>query len=341
MAGQRRQARPARSDLARGPAGDRCDHRRDSRVCRRGDRAADRSGPPARRGSVGRAAGALGPRRRAGHGLRHRRLGEPAPSAVSRGLRRHASPGCRSGTTSERLAPADRASCSRDSRPSSSPGSSAAAGLSRGSAPTDRVEVIAHRGAAAARPENTMAAIERGIEDGADWIEIDVQETADGEVVVFHDSDFMRLAHVDRKIWEVTAAETPGHRPRQLVRPRLRRRASPHAARRAGGGQGPREGGDRAEVLRSRPGPGGARRGAGGRVRHGRSGRADVAQLSRGPEGPGDAAGSAQRRAGGDGGGRPRGPRDRFPRGQCRPRHAGADPLGPRGGEGRLCLDRQ
>ena len=71
----------------------------------------------------------------------------------------------------------------------------------------DRVEVIAHRGAAAARPENTMAAIERGIEDGADWIEIDVQETADGEVVVFHDSDFMRLAHVDRKIWEVTAAE--------------------------------------------------------------------------------------------------------------------------------------
>ena len=75
---------------------------------------------------------------------------------------------------------------------------------------TDRVEVIAHRGAAAARPENTMAAIERGIEDGADWIEIDVQETADGEVVVFHDSDFMRLAHVDRKIWEVTAAELRG-----------------------------------------------------------------------------------------------------------------------------------
>ena len=75
---------------------------------------------------------------------------------------------------------------------------------------SDRVEVIAHRGAAAARPENTMAAFERGIEDGADWIEIDVQETADGEVVVFHDSDFMRLAHVDRKIWEVTAAELRG-----------------------------------------------------------------------------------------------------------------------------------
>ena len=73
----------------------------------------------------------------------------------------------------------------------------------------DRVEVIAHRGAAAARPENTMAAIERGIEDGADWIEIDVQETADGEVVVFHDSDFMRLAHVDRKILGGHRRRTP------------------------------------------------------------------------------------------------------------------------------------
>jgi glycerophosphoryl diester phosphodiesterase len=71
----------------------------------------------------------------------------------------------------------------------------------------DQVEVIAHRGGGAARPENTMAAIRQGIADGADWIEIDVQETVDGEVVVFHDSDFMRLAQVDRKIWEVTAAE--------------------------------------------------------------------------------------------------------------------------------------
>ena len=243
-------------------------------------------------------------------------------------------------TTSQRL-PLPIGVLVGTSPPSSSPASQAAVRALEGIRTDDRVEVIAHRGAAAARPENTMAAIERGIEDGADWIEIDVQETADGEVVVFHDSDFMRLAHVDRKIWEVTAAELRGHRPRQLVRPCLRRRAGPHPARRAGGGQGPREAGDRAEVLRSRPGARGARRGAGGRVRHGRPGRADVAQLSRDPEGPGDAAGFAQRRAGGDGGGRPRGPRYRFSRGQCRPRHAEADPRGPRGGEGRLCLDRQ
>ena len=39
--------------------------------------------------------------------------------------------------------------------------------------------IIAHRGASLTAPENTLAAVERAIEDGADWVEIDVQETAD------------------------------------------------------------------------------------------------------------------------------------------------------------------
>ncbi len=71
----------------------------------------------------------------------------------------------------------------------------------------DDVQVIAHRGASAAAPENTLAAIRRAIEDGADWVEIDVQETADGEVVVFHDSDFMKLAGNPLKIWDATASD--------------------------------------------------------------------------------------------------------------------------------------
>jgi len=66
------------------------------------------------------------------------------------------------------------------------------------------VEIIAHRGGAIARPENTLAAMEKGIEDGADWLEIDVQETADGEVIVAHDSDFMKSAGVDLKVWDAT-----------------------------------------------------------------------------------------------------------------------------------------
>lgn len=69
----------------------------------------------------------------------------------------------------------------------------------------DRVAIIAHRGASHAAPENTLAAFKQAIEDGADWVELDVQETADGEVVVFHDSDFMKAAGNPNKIWDTTA----------------------------------------------------------------------------------------------------------------------------------------
>lgn len=71
----------------------------------------------------------------------------------------------------------------------------------------DDVEIIAHRGAAGSRPENTLASIEKALEDGADWVEIDVQETADGQVVVIHDSDYMKLSGVNLKIWDATLEE--------------------------------------------------------------------------------------------------------------------------------------
>lgn len=66
------------------------------------------------------------------------------------------------------------------------------------------VEIIAHRGAAGSRPENTMASVEKALDDRADWVEIDVQETADGEVVVAHDSDFMKLGGNPLKVWDAT-----------------------------------------------------------------------------------------------------------------------------------------
>jgi glycerophosphoryl diester phosphodiesterase len=67
---------------------------------------------------------------------------------------------------------------------------------------TDDVLIVAHRGAAGAAPENTIAAVRRAIADGADWVEIDVQETRNGEVVVVHDSDFMKLAGDPIKVWD-------------------------------------------------------------------------------------------------------------------------------------------
>lgn len=71
----------------------------------------------------------------------------------------------------------------------------------------DDVEIIAHRGASADAPENTLAAMRQAIDDATDWVEIDVQETSDDQVVVFHDSDFMKLANVDLKIWDATMAD--------------------------------------------------------------------------------------------------------------------------------------
>ena len=68
----------------------------------------------------------------------------------------------------------------------------------------DDITIVAHRGAAGKAPENTLASVRQAIDDGADWVEIDVQESADGEVVVIHDSDFMKLAGVDLKVWHGT-----------------------------------------------------------------------------------------------------------------------------------------
>lgn len=53
--------------------------------------------------------------------------------------------------------------------------------------------VIAHRGASADERENTLPAFERAIELGADYVELDVQVSADGALVVFHDLDLDRL----------------------------------------------------------------------------------------------------------------------------------------------------
>lgn len=71
----------------------------------------------------------------------------------------------------------------------------------------DDIVVIAHRGAAGSAPENTLASIRQAIADGTDWIEIDVQESVDGEVIVIHDSDFMKLAGVNLKVWDGTLEE--------------------------------------------------------------------------------------------------------------------------------------
>jgi len=70
-------------------------------------------------------------------------------------------------------------------------------------------DVIAHRGAAPAERENTVAAFRRAVELGADGVELDVRPTADGALVVHHDP---RLPD-GRPIVATDRADLPDHVP--------------------------------------------------------------------------------------------------------------------------------
>lgn len=69
------------------------------------------------------------------------------------------------------------------------------------------MEVTAHRGASRLYPENTMAAFEGAKELGADWIELDVQQSRDGQIFVMHDANLKRTTGVDRNTWELDYEE--------------------------------------------------------------------------------------------------------------------------------------
>ncbi len=99
-----------------------------------------------------------------------------------------------------------------------------------------------------------MSAFRKAIEIGADVIELDVQETADGVIVVIHDRDLMRLAGDPRPIAEhLVRRSHENWISAGTVQPGIRRRADRDAGR--GDRPGPRQdqAPDRAEVLRQGP----------------------------------------------------------------------------------------
>jgi glycerophosphoryl diester phosphodiesterase len=71
----------------------------------------------------------------------------------------------------------------------------------------DRRPVIAHRGGGARAPENTIEAMRLGIADGADGLEFDVRLSADGEVVVIHDSTVDRTTDGTGLVERMTLAQ--------------------------------------------------------------------------------------------------------------------------------------
>ena len=65
----------------------------------------------------------------------------------------------------------------------------------------EKTKVWAHRGASGYAPENTLDAFQKAVEMGADGIELDVQMTKDGELVVIHDETILtkHIRNIQRK----------------------------------------------------------------------------------------------------------------------------------------------
>lgn len=63
-----------------------------------------------------------------------------------------------------------------------------------------KVLIFAHRGASILAPENTMKAFQKAIDLKADYIEFDVRETKDGELVIIHDDNVERITGVKGKV---------------------------------------------------------------------------------------------------------------------------------------------
>jgi len=67
--------------------------------------------------------------------------------------------------------------------------------------------VMSHRGDSNEAPENTIPAVELAIEKMSDYVEIDVRETKDGQIVVIHDADVKRTTGVDGLVKKMTYGE--------------------------------------------------------------------------------------------------------------------------------------
>lgn len=66
---------------------------------------------------------------------------------------------------------------------------------------------IGHRGAAGYCPENTFSSFKKALELGADYLELDIQMTKDGELVVIHDSTVNRTTNGKGRVKDLTLRE--------------------------------------------------------------------------------------------------------------------------------------
>lgn len=96
---------------------------------------------------------------------------------------------------------------------------------------TNQVQLVAHRGGSALAPENTLAAFRNALHYPIDAVELDVQMSRDGHVIVFHDNTIERLTNGSGNILDLdfaylrsldAAAHFSGGWPEQQQIPTLR-----------------------------------------------------------------------------------------------------------------------
>ena len=70
-----------------------------------------------------------------------------------------------------------------------------------------RPMIFAHRGSSAHAPENTLAAFELAVRQGADGVELDAKLTADGQVIVIHDATVDRTTNGHGRVGDLSLAD--------------------------------------------------------------------------------------------------------------------------------------
>lgn len=70
-----------------------------------------------------------------------------------------------------------------------------------------KIALVAHRGASAVAPENTLAAITQALKTPAEFIEIDIHQTRDNQLVLMHDASVERTTNGTGNIGDLTLAQ--------------------------------------------------------------------------------------------------------------------------------------
>ncbi|MEL6197918.1 MAG: glycerophosphodiester phosphodiesterase family protein, partial [Pseudomonadota bacterium] len=71
--------------------------------------------------------------------------------------------------------------------------------------PATEPRIVAHRGASAAAPENTLTALRRAAAMGAAWVEVDVSLLGDGTAVLHHDATLERCTDAEGALSSIDA----------------------------------------------------------------------------------------------------------------------------------------